>query len=285
MRFLRLCSLFVVLAIIAPWQVPAQESASRAGRLARILSSGEIRVGLQKNFQPFHIDGARKDHPGLDVEIARTLGKALGVRVRFEFLPLQGLLTGVALGSIDVALGGMSSNLERARSVRFARPYMITSAGGLLDRRSLPAESESIDFPRRNFDGLSDLRYLGKLKIGVRTGTSNRLMLKLDPFFKKHDIVEAKTRESLLALLKNGSIDLLVADRPYLKALLMREPGLKSRFIFLHDTYREEHLSPAVPPGDAEFLLYIDFFIKELERSGDLDRLRGKYFEDDDWIP
>lgn len=263
----------------------AQDPPASTSRLNQIDSRGAVRIGLQPDFMPFHVAKAKKGYPGIDVEIGRALAKALGVRADFVFKPIGELLQDVAAGDIDVSLGGISSNLTRGKTVRFARPYLITSPAGLLDRQSLPAESNSVDFPKRRIQGLADLKYLGKLRIGARKGTSNQVLLHEDPFFTKHDIIEFTTRAEAKAALIKGDINLWLADRTFFKALLLQEPGLLTRFSFLSATYREEHLSPAVPPGDPEFLLYVDFFIKELDRNGTLDRLRLKYFESDDWIP
>ena len=49
--------------------------------------------------------------------------------------------------------------------------------------------------------------------------------------------------------------------------------------------YREEHISMALPPGDMEYLYYINFFVKEIRRTGHLQRILHRYFDSDAWIP
>ncbi len=275
--------LLIFLCALSP--VPGQEAGRKQTDLLQaVRSRGRIVVGLQKNFQPFHIENPRDGYPGLDVELAHELGRALGVKVHFVFLSLPGLLNAAENHEIDLALGGISTSLQRARDVRFATPYLVTSPGGLLSREKLPPESDAIDFPQKKMQGLQDIKDIGKLKIGVRGGTTNERLLLEDPFFQQHAITSIATPHELLEALQNNTIELLVADRSYIKALLIRYPGLRSRFIFLNQTYRKDFLSPVLPPGEPEFWLYVNFFLKELERTGIMGGLRRKYFDDGDWV-
>ena len=258
---------------------PSVESA-----LARIQRKGTIVVGLQADYQPFHIQDPVAGFPGIDVEVAELLGSALKAKVEFRFLHLSALLEAVRQGEVDVSLGGLSSSLGRAEQVNFSLPYLVTTPAGLLARAVLPPESESVDFPRRDFKSLGDLKHLGRLTLGVRAGTTNETILREYPEFSKHSIEAFPSREALLDALKNRKVDVLVADAVHVNSLVRKDSALLSAFLPLTERFREEHICIALPKGNPEFWNYLNFFIREVRRSGKLNGILIKYFEGSEWI-
>ncbi len=253
--------------------------------LNRIRLRGKLIIGLQKNYQPLHIENPNPNFPGIDVEIGAQLARGLGVpTVEYRYLTLPELLRAVSSGEIDLSLGGISSTLHRARFVNFTPPYIRTTAAGLLNKGVLPPDSGSVDFPRRKFESLRDLRHLGKLTLGVKGGTTNEKILRSSPEFAKHTIVLFKSRKAQIEALKKGEIDVLVADGLFIRSLVLRDASLLANFVPLVRRYREEHICIALPRGDPEYWNYLNFFIRDLRRSGKLDRLVKKYFDGDGWI-
>jgi cyclohexadienyl dehydratase len=106
----------LLLAVVAG---PAQASA-----LSDILQRGVIRIGVTGDYPPF----ARRDpagaYSGFDVDLAQSLGKALGVRVEFVPTSWAALSADFSGGKFDVGMGGISVTLERARLGFFTAPYM-----------------------------------------------------------------------------------------------------------------------------------------------------------------
>ena len=273
---------FLLLALCGP--LLAEPTVVRGSRLLDIKKSGKIKIGIQNEYRPFRIENPKPGYPGIDVELANALGEALEVEVEISYLPLDQLLIETNAGKLDVGLGGISSTLERARKVNFSDPYMKTTPAGLLARDSLPPESESVNYARRQFKSLSDLKYLGPITIGVRAGTANETLLRTDPDFQKHKIKVFQDRTIALAALESREIDLLVADDVYLRALLLKRPELMNRFLPLLDKYLEDHISMAIPSGDPELWNYLNFFIKEMIRTGRMQTIINKYFQSGAWF-
>lgn len=255
-----------------------------AGRLASILEKGRIRVGIQNEYRPFRIENPKPGYPGIDVELAEALGRALGVQVDFVYLSLDDLLRETGQGTVDIGLGGVTATLERARIVHFSDPYMTTTPAALLSRDALPPESESVNYTRRPFKSLADLKYTGRLTIGVRAGTSNAALLASDDEFKKHNVRIFNDRTEALHALEKREIEALVADDIYIRALLLKRPELSSRFLALTDVYVEDHISMMLPRGDAEFWNYINFFVKDMKRTGRVQSITRKYMESSNWF-
>ncbi len=258
----------------------------RTGMIRSISDRGVIRIGLQEDYQPFHIKNPRKGYPGIDIEIGEIIAGQMGVKAEFVFLPLPELLKAVNAGLIDLSLGGVSSNMERARMVNFSDPYMTMSPAGLLARRVLPPESGSVDtYPANRFESLADLVNLNNLKIGVKSGTTNSALLTSDAAFKRHSIIQFETRKEAYDSLASYQIDVLVGDDVYLRSQLMRYPHLKTSYVPLFKPYREEHVSAMLPPGDAEYWNYINFIVKEIKRTGMIQEITSRYLNSSQWLP
>lgn len=265
--------------------IQANPLAERSGRIRSVIEKGVIRIGVQEDYQPFHIKKARKGFPGIDVELAQLLADFLEVKVELVFLPLPELLKAVNSGWIDISLGGISSNLERARLVHFSNPYLIMTPAGLLSRRVLPPESASVDFPAQRFEGLSDLVHLNHLRIGVKSQTTNAVILTSDPVFARHEIVQFESRIDAFDALISHKIDVLAGDDVYIKAQILKKPSLKSQFIPLLKTLREEHVSVVIPTDDSELFNIVNFFVKEIHRTGQMQEITRKYLSSSDWLP
>ncbi len=252
--------------------------------LEEIRVRGILRIVLQDDYSPFVISNPLPGYPGIDREVSDLLGDAIGVKVEVTLKPLTEIFTAVARGEADVGLGGLSSNLERARLVHFSDPYMVTTPAALLTREALPPEPESVNYPKRQYKGLADLKYLGALTLGVRRGTTNSALLGEDPEFKKHKIKTFEGRGEALAALEKREVDAVVADDIYIKALLLKRPELLNKFLPLTDTYLEDHVSIAIRPGDAELIHFINFFVKESRRTGRMQKITRRYFESGGWF-
>ncbi len=80
---------------------------------------------------------------GSDPDIIRAIGKVLGVQVRFRAVSFEGLLTGLAAGRGDVAVGGITDTTRREQVVRFVDDFAlgelyVTAAGNAAGISSAP---------------------------------------------------------------------------------------------------------------------------------------------------
>ncbi|MBU42658.1 MAG: hypothetical protein CMN76_05525 [Spirochaetaceae bacterium] len=250
--------------------------------LRKLADRGTIRIGMQKNVMPFHIPG-NSEYPGLDVEVGTAIARHMGLEPNFVFGNIEELMRMAAAGEIDLALGGVSSDLSRSLTLNFTDPYLKTTPAALLNRKSLPPETGSIDFPQRKFESLLDLRYAGSLKISVKEGTTNEEILKTDPEFSMHTIRPFPSNEAALEALEKGDVDAFVADGIFIKAQTIVRKQLLSRFVPLHSVYREEHLSILLPPGHPEYWMYMNFVLKEMHRTGEIKGIYDRYFSNSEW--
>ncbi|MEQ9366543.1 MAG: transporter substrate-binding domain-containing protein [Leptospirales bacterium] len=263
------------------------------------MKRGVLRVGMHALYPPFRIpdeDGKaidefpadepipEKSYPGIDVEVAHELARNLGVRLEILSGNIERLMEMVQKKEVDLALGGISSTLPRSRYVQFADPYFITTPAVLLSKSRLPNESQSEEFARRKLRGISDLSRLGTLVLGVVAGTTTYKLLNEDPEFSKHKIKTFNGRGDLVKAFEDNVIDAIVADAVFITALTLENPVYLVNAVALTQPYREEHLSPILSYGDPEFLAVLNFFLKEMRRTGRFEILDRKYLQNDEWV-
>jgi cyclohexadienyl dehydratase len=94
-------------------------------RLDEIVKRGTLRVGMTGDYLPFgRLDGTTSKFRGFDVDMAETLGKALGVKVEYVRTAWPRLASDFAAGNFDIAMGGVSITPDRQKLGMFSTPIM-----------------------------------------------------------------------------------------------------------------------------------------------------------------
>ena len=109
-----------LVAILGMAMVPAV--AAQAKSLDDILSDGTIRIGINPNFPNMSTRADGGEWQGFDIEVGNRIAEAMGVEV--EWVPTETAQRVPFLVSdrIDVALGALTRNAERAKLIDFTVP-------------------------------------------------------------------------------------------------------------------------------------------------------------------
>ncbi|WP_159087572.1 transporter substrate-binding domain-containing protein, partial [Pseudomonas paraeruginosa] len=107
------------LVLLASASLQAQES-----RLDRILDSGVLRVGSTGDYKPFSYRTEQGGYVGFDVDMAQRLAESLGARLVLVPTSWPSLMRDLADDRFDIAMSGISINLERQRQAYFSMPYL-----------------------------------------------------------------------------------------------------------------------------------------------------------------
>lgn len=100
-------------------------SASR-DHLARIKSAGELKVGLEGDWQPFSFHDEKDKLVGYDVEVAQNLAKKLGVKAKIVEGPWDGLFAGMDSGRYDLVINGVDIIRKELKPMIFLRLMPMT---------------------------------------------------------------------------------------------------------------------------------------------------------------
>ncbi|RFB79503.1 transporter substrate-binding domain-containing protein [Methylovirgula sp. 4M-Z18] len=112
--------LLAAICVTVPLAAQAQSS-----KLDAILARGTLKVGTTGDYKPFSsFDKASGQFTGFDIDLAENLGKALGVKVEYVQTSWPNMMKDFEAGDFDVAMGGVSVTLERAKKGYFSVPYM-----------------------------------------------------------------------------------------------------------------------------------------------------------------
>ncbi|MGY3527502.1 transporter substrate-binding domain-containing protein [Bradyrhizobium sp. USDA 4452] len=100
----------------------AQQAPSR---LDEIVKRGTLRVGMTGDYLPFTaLDKETKAFRGFDVDMAQSLGKALGVKVEFVPTSWPQMTRDFEADNFDIAMGGVSITFDRQKKGLFSTPIM-----------------------------------------------------------------------------------------------------------------------------------------------------------------
>jgi cyclohexadienyl dehydratase len=103
----------------------ATPASAQGSRLDDILARGTLRIGTTGDYRPFTaLDKASGAYSGFDIDLAQSLAAALGVKVEFEPTSWPNLTRDFEAGAFDIAMGGVSVTLDRAKTGFFSTPYM-----------------------------------------------------------------------------------------------------------------------------------------------------------------
>ncbi|URD69974.1 substrate-binding periplasmic protein [Leptospira borgpetersenii] len=279
MLAIRILCLFLVFPAVL-----FSQSEYAGSRLERILSKKELVVGVNKYYEPFYIENPKDGYPGIDAELAKFYADYLGVSLKLVPLKtFRQFAEDIRIGKIDLAFAGISTDLNRGKQVTFSDPYLVTTPAGLVSKKILPPEPEGNIVISRRFMSLSDLANLsGLVSFSVRSNTTNHIYLQKK--FSKLPIYSYLSNSIAIDNLISNNVTCFVADSFFILTLLQKNPSLKANYLPLLGTVQEENISAALPLNDLIFADNLNFFIKELKRTGLLEELKNRYFNQNSWV-
>lgn len=276
----RFFSIFFVLLFTLPFSFLIADENSQ---LYKILKKKEIIVSVGADYEPYYIKNPKPDYPGFEVELAKAFADYLGVTLK-EIVPLLTFADharAIKTGRVDISFGN-SSSIKRGQQLGFSDSYYSTSPGALVSKSILPAESEGQVVTNKTYRNLYDLKALSGLVMGAKDSTSNLEFAKEN--FPRVTIKSYPTDEAALNALNENEINCYVADNLYLEGLIQRNPSLKIKMQPVVGSVVEKQLSINTRKNDLELLNEANFFIREMKRTGQINRLKEKYFNNNAWV-
>ncbi|MCE9499286.1 MAG: transporter substrate-binding domain-containing protein, partial [Leptospira sp.] len=215
--------------------------------------------------------------------LALAYAEYLGVKLKIiPLIEFEEIVTAINKGEADISIAGFTSNLARAREVSFSDPYLITTAAGLVTKSVLPPEPEGQLIATKPFKDLFDLLTQTGISMSVKSPSAPQRFLTAN--FSKFPILSYLSYDLALDALKRNNVNCFVAEGLYIEALLQKYPSLRSNYLPLLNPVSEEHLSVMIPKNDTILVLNLNFFLKEMKRTGRINSLRYKYFSGNGWV-
>ena len=259
---------WLALAILPP-AVSAAVALSSFPDIRQVQERGALRVGLvAKDIPPLLVTGSDGQPAGIEVAMANGLARRLGVTLQFVRTAAthDELVDQVAAGEVDVAVSSVTRTAERAKAVRFSRPYLTQSVAVALNR--VRALQENVACPNTPADAAALAARPGGL--GVTRGGAYEEALRnqdknINPmvFGTERELYDALETDRLLAGL-GGEIEL--------RQLFNQHPAARIKLKLCLVGEQKDQIAIAVRPDAPNLVAWIDVVLDnvglELKPSG-----------------
>ncbi|WP_036225147.1 transporter substrate-binding domain-containing protein [Mesoaciditoga lauensis] len=233
-----------------------------ADALQSIVSSGYLRVGMDAaGYMPFEGTNSSGNWIGFDVDFARLMAKALGVKLQIVPTRWSGILPSLVSGKFDMIISAMTITPQRAIMVNFSIPYFTVGQEILYNStvyKKMPTLKEL--FNQKN------------LKVAVQIGTTGDDAAKA--FFKNARILEFASMDEAALQVALRKADIAVADSTYVSYMSKKYAQLSS----INETLTTENYGIAMKQGEFNLLNWVNTFITYEKASGEWKKLYDKWF-------
>jgi polar amino acid transport system substrate-binding protein len=232
-----------------------------AETLSDIKKKGEINVGLLVDFPPYGTTNAQNQPDGYDADVARLLGKDLGVKVNLVPVTGPNRIPFLLTNKVDVLVASLAITPERAKQVTFSKPY---SAATIVLYGSKKA----------NIKGAPDLK---NYRIGVaRASTQDVALTQMAP--QGTEIRRFDDDASGMQALISGQVDAIGCSTTVAAQIAKRVPAntFEQKFVL-----KQQEMAVALRPADTELLKAVNDFVVKNTGNGELNKLYHKWLETD----
>ncbi len=237
----------------------------------RVIETGTLRVGMDASFPPFESISADGALVGFDVDMARELGRRLGVEAQFVAnLPYDGLYDALTAERVDVVISALVINPNRMADFAYSVSYF--DAGQVLVMRE-----EEI--------GVAGMADLSGRVLAVEFGTRGDLEArKWTPELSDLTIVPCQTAGEALEAVAAGEADVALVDHVSALMAIEKTPGVSENLwglVVIGEPVVEEPYAVAVRKESQRLLRAIDEALAEMQMDGTLETLSTRWLRQD----
>ncbi len=239
--------------------------------LNKIVQKGELRVGLEPGYMPFEMKDKKGRIIGYDVDIAKAMAKAMGVKLKIIPTAFDGIIAGLITNQFDIIIAGISTTQQRNLKINFSDPYIVIGQTVLLNKKLKDEVKKAKD--------LDNEKYIITAKLGQTAEIVAR------KFFKKAKVVTFDTEGDAVAEVLNGRASAFINDQPY-NSMFMDSKG-KDKLVHLDKPLTYEPLAFAIKKGDPDFLNWLNNFLRQIKEDKVVnlhEKLYKKWFVDTSWL-
>ena len=218
-----------------------------------------LRVGTEPTFAPFEFQKeGSKDYDGFDLDLARAVGKQMGVKVEIVNMGFDALIPALNANNIDMVAAGMSITEERQKAVTFSEAYYTS---GLIIM---------VNKDNKEIKSVKDLE--GK-RIAVQIGTTGE---KKARSIKDAKVTAFNTNTEAAMELKNKGVDAVINDSPVVGYYLAQ--GGNATAMTVGEVMEAEQYGLAVKKGNDKLAGDVNKALTELKKNGEYDKIYKTWF-------
>jgi len=250
---LRLALAMVILGFLGSCSTTPMAPAGRtesgvAAAVADLAPTGKLRAAINFGNPVLAVKDAATGEPrGVSVDLARELGRRLGVPVELVTYDAAGKVTeALKSGAWDVAF--LAIDPVRAAEISYTPPYVVIEGYYLVPRDSLIRRNEDVDRPG--------------IRIAVSTGSAYDLYL--SRALKSATLVRTPVSDQVADMFIAQKLEVRAGVKQQLEADAVRIPGvrlLEGRFMVINQAM-------GTPRGREAASTYLRDFIEKMKASG-----------------
>jgi cyclohexadienyl dehydratase len=255
---------FLASLAAACFLVAASAHAQQPSRLDEIMKRGALRVGMTGDYLPFSsLDKATSKFRGFDVDMAETLGKALGVKVEYAQTAWPQLTRDFEADNFDIAMGGVSITLDRQKKGMFSTPIM---------REGKTPIARCSD--KGKYETVADIDKPGT-RVIVNTGGTNERFARAN--VKNAEIKIYNDNVTIFDEIAKGNADLMITDASETRYQQRLHPGVlcavhpEKPFDFAEKAYWLQR--------DAALKAFVDQWLHIAIEDGSFKKIYAAWFE------
>ena len=229
---------------------------AQADKLAEILSKGVVRIIVFADVAPFSSNNAQRELEGFDVDLAKLVAAALGVKLELVPATAANRIPYLLTDKADMNVAAMSVTAERAKQVMYSAPYADTSLA-VYGPKAMAVKSGAD---------------LAKRKVAVAKGTTEDIVL--TSLNTGADIMRMEDNATSVQAFLSGQSQFLAANSVVVVELAKKNPSKEFDFKF---ALRRAPAHITVKLGEHNLLRWLDTFIFQTTLTGDLDKLHVKW--------
>jgi ABC-type amino acid transport substrate-binding protein len=230
------------------------QGAFAAGQLERISASGQVRVCIWPDYYGISYRNPKTQQlEGIDIDMARELGKDLGASVQFVDSSFARLIPDVTGDRCDLAMFAIGILPQRAEKLRFTRPHLKSDIVAITTKSN------------RRIKSWEDIDRAG-IVVAVAKGTLHEPVMR--DKLRHATLIVLDTPHARELEVESGRADVFMTDYPYSRRML--ETTDWARLVTPTTTY---HLTPyayAMRYGDDAWYARVERFMSDIKRDGRL---------------
>jgi polar amino acid transport system substrate-binding protein len=236
--------------------------------IARIFERGRLIVAIPDGTAPPFLERTEDRLGGTDVALAREIAAAFGVALALDPRAdgIAGVIDRVMRREADLGLGGITVDLERAKRVRFSRPYTVLEQALLVNRARFAQAATP--------DPLAALNR-ADVTIALRADRPDAALRSLLPeaALRRYanwapDMVEAVSR---------GEVTAALGDEAEIGGVLRAAPDAPLRLRALPMPALRQSVAAALPWDSVQLAHWLGLFLEQVGAPLSLDQLVRSY--------
>jgi polar amino acid transport system substrate-binding protein len=243
-------------------------NASATPVIDRIQKSGTLTVGMTGNMPPLNMTSKEGELMGYEVDLARAMAKAMGVKAELKTMPFAELLPALEAGKIDMIISNMTITPGRNLKVAFVGPYFVSGKAFMTKKKTIAMADDPDEIDANN------------TKLVALEGSTSQAFV--EAALPEAQLFKAKDYDEAVKMVLDDKVHAMVADYPIAVVSVFRYPDQGLLSVVTTLTY--EPIGVAVPAGDPLLVNWVENYLDIADSTGLLGELKRKWLQNADWL-